>query len=101
MRDLMVALMVLIGWGRFIPLETVDGGSWFTNLLSVMSDTYGGTISYHWYANNLPLTNGVNNVVSANSNVLVINHALSPNQLSNYYVIVTNNFGSSTSALAS
>lgn len=81
---------------------TIGGGSSYTNQVTVMADTNGGPLTYQWYANNTPLTNGVNNIVSgANSNILVINPVETPNQWSNYYVIVTNNFGSSTSVFAS
>lgn len=83
------------------PQVTVGGGSKYTNMVTVMADTNGGTLSYQWYANGLPLADGVDNVSGAHSNLLVINPIATVNQLSNYYVVVTNNFGSSTSALAS
>ncbi len=81
---------------------TLGGGAMYTNIVKVLADTNGGPLVYQWYANNTPLTNGVNNVVSgANSNLLVINPIESANQFTNYYVTVSNNFGSFTSSFAS
>jgi hypothetical protein len=79
---------------------TLGSGSAYTNSVTVTADTNGGTLYYQWYANSLPLTNGVNNVSGANTNKLVINPVTTPNQASNYYVIVTNSYGSATSSLA-
>ena len=80
--------------------QTVSGETAYTNKVTVMADTNGGTLYYQWYAGGAPLVNG-GSISGANTNVLVINPVLTPNQLTNYYVIVTNNFGSFTSALAS
>jgi hypothetical protein len=84
-----------------VAATILGGGSLYTNLVRVLADTNGGTLAYQWYANNLPLVNGVNNVSGANTNVLVINPISSVNQFTNYYVVVTNNFGSCTSYFAS
>ena len=84
-----------------IATTTLGASAAYTNSVAVTADTNGGPISYQWYVNNLPLTNGVNNVVSgANTNVLVINPVATPNQASNYYVVVANNYGSATSSVA-
>ncbi len=80
---------------------TLGAGSAYTNKVTVMADTNGGTLSYQWYANNLPLTNGVGNVSGADTNVLVISSVSSANQLTNYNLTVSNNYGSSTSTFAS
>jgi hypothetical protein len=81
--------------------SVVSGNGTWTNGVTVLADTNGGTLSYQWYANDAPLVNGVDGVTGANTNVLVINPVLTRNQFTNYYVIVTNNYGSATSALAS
>ena len=78
-----------------------SGNSSWTNSATVLADTNGGPLSYQWYANNLPLTNGINNVSGANTNRLIINPISPLNQFTNYYAVVTNNFGSATSSLAS
>src|ERR1700722_9166659 len=83
-----------------IAATTIGAGSKYTNSVTVTADTNGGTLSYQWYANNAALVNGVNNVSGANTNVLTLNPITTVNQLSNYYVIVSNNFGMATSALA-
>ncbi|HXI72252.1 MAG TPA: LamG domain-containing protein [Verrucomicrobiae bacterium] len=83
------------------PSAIASGGRPWTNQVTVLADTNGGTLSYQWYANGAPLVNGVGNVSGANTNVLVINPILTVNQLTNYYVMVTNNYGSATSALSS
>jgi hypothetical protein len=80
--------------------KTLGGGSSYTNSVLVMADTNGGTLSYQWYANGAPLVNGVANVSGANTNILTINPISTANQFTNYYVIVTNNYGSSTSSFA-
>ncbi|HTB84228.1 MAG TPA: LamG domain-containing protein [Candidatus Sulfotelmatobacter sp.] len=81
----------------------VGGGSRYTNIVKVLADTnvIAGPLSYQWYANGFPLTNGVNNVSGANTNLLVINPISSLNMFTNYYVIVTNLYGSATSSFAS
>jgi hypothetical protein len=84
-----------------IASSVASGNSIWTNGVTVLADTNGGTLSYQWYANGAPLVNGVNGVSGANSNLLTISPILTVNQLTNYYVIVTNNYGSATSTLAS
>lgn len=79
---------------------TLGGGSVYTNGVVVMADTSGGTLSYQWYANGAPLVNG-GGISGVNTNVLTVNAVTTVNQLTNYYVIVTNNYGSWTSSLAS
>ena len=78
-----------------------SGNGIWTNGVTVLADTNGGTFSYQWYAGGAPLVNGVNGVSGANTNLLTINPILTANQYTNYYVIVTNNYGSFTSTLAS
>jgi hypothetical protein len=86
--------------GEPTATTTLGGGSRYTNAVLVMADTNGGTLSYQWYANGAPLVDGVGNVSGANTNILTINPISTANQFTNYYVIVTNNYGSSTSSFA-
>lgn len=79
---------------------SVSSGSPYTNSVVVTADTNGGPLSYQWYANGAPLSNG--GVFSGvNTNVLVINPATTADELTNYYVVVNNAYGSATSSLAS
>lgn len=80
---------------------TIGGGSTYTNMATTVADPNGGPLAYQWYANNTPLTNGVNNVSGANSNVLMISPIESVNQYTNYYVTVSNNYGLFKSSFAS
>ena len=85
--------------GQPAVATTTGGGSIYTNGVTVMADANGGTLFYQWYANGAPLTNG--GIFSGvNTNILTINPISTANQLTNYYVVVTNNYGSSTSTLA-
>src|SRR6185312_5752282 len=78
--------------------QTVNGGTVFTNGVTVAADTNGGPLFYQWYFNNTPLTNG-DAISGANTNVLAINPVLATNAGS-YFVVVTNNFGAVTSSVA-
>ena len=78
---------------------TVSGNSIWTNAVTVLADTNGGSISYQWYANGAPLVNGVGGVSGANTNALVINPITPAAAFTNYYCIVNNNYGSATSAM--
>lgn len=82
-----------------IPLLNFNGGALYTNLVTVAADTNGGPLSYQWYFNGAPLTNG-GSISGANTNILSINPVLATNA-GNYYVIITNNFGSATSSVSS
>ncbi|MGH7952926.1 MAG: LamG domain-containing protein [Limisphaerales bacterium] len=86
--------------GQPAPSQTLPANGAYTNSVAVMADTNGGSLFYQWYANGVPLANG-GAISGANTNVLIINPISTANQLTNYYVIVTNNYGSSTSFLAS
>ena len=80
--------------------QIVAGDASCTNKVTVWADPNGGTLAYQWYVNGAPLVNGTP-ISGANTNVLVINPISSTYELTNYYVIVSNNYGSATSALAS
>lgn len=80
--------------------QIVSGGSACTNVVTVVADTNSGTLFYQWYANGAPLVNG-GSISGATTNVLIINPTFTANQFTNYYVVVTNNYGSATSSLAS
>ena len=84
-----------------VATKTVGGGSAYSNSVTLMYDSNGGPLVYQWYANNQPLTNGVSNVSGANTNTLVINPIGTVNQFTNYYLVVSNIYGSATSSLAS
>jgi hypothetical protein len=83
-----------------IASTVASGNGIWTNGVTVLADTNGGALSYQWYAGGAPLVNG-GSISGANSNILVINPIFTANQYTNYYVIVTNNYGSFTSTLAS
>jgi hypothetical protein len=81
--------------------QSVAQNGIYTNVVGVTADTNGGTIGYQWYTNGVPLVNG-GSVSGVNTSVLRISPATTNNAGTNiYYVVVTNNFGSATSALSS
>jgi hypothetical protein len=80
--------------------QSMSFGFASTNTVVVTADTNGGPLFYQWYANGAPLLNGAS-ISGANTNVLVINPVTAADSLTNYYVVVTNNYGSATSSLAS
>jgi hypothetical protein len=80
--------------------QSVSDGFACTNSVGVTADTNGGPLFYQWYANGAPLANSAS-ISGANTNILIINPATTANNLTNYYTIVTNNYGSATSSLAS
>jgi hypothetical protein len=80
--------------------QSLSYGFAYTNTVGVTADTNGGPLSYQWYADGAPLTNSAS-VSGANTNVLIINPITVANTLTNYYVVVTNNYGAVTSSLAS
>ncbi|HTV39742.1 MAG TPA: LamG domain-containing protein [Candidatus Sulfotelmatobacter sp.] len=84
-----------------VASSIASGNSTWTNSVTVLADTNGGSLSYQWYANGAPLENGVNGVSGANTNVLTISPITPANAFTNYYAIVNNNYGSATSTLAS
>jgi hypothetical protein len=95
--SLISALQPFITQQPVSPL-TVNGGTAFTTKVTVAADTNGGPLYYQWYFNDVPLTNGVG-ISGADTNVLMLNPVIPTN--GNYYVIVTNNYGSVTSTVAS
>lgn len=87
--------------GQPVASSIASGNGIWTNAVTVLADTNGGQLSYQWYANGAPLVNGVNGVSGANTNILKINPITPANEFTNYFAVVTNNFGSATSSLAS
>ncbi len=82
------------------PLSaTVNQNSIFTNTVVAIADTNGGTLGYQWYTNGIPLSNG-GNISGATNASLTINPVLSVDIATNfsYYVVISNTFGSVTSA---
>lgn len=80
--------------------QTLSSGQNYSDSVTVASDPAGGTLSYQWYVNGLPIANG-GAISGATTNVLKINPAVTANEATNYYVIVTNNYGAVTSTLSS
>ncbi|HEU5396200.1 MAG TPA: hypothetical protein VFV81_03470, partial [Verrucomicrobiae bacterium] len=87
---------------------TLNGESTFSSKVTVMADTNGGPVSYQWYFNGVPLTNGAA-VSGANTNVssrsslsaeVLTIASISSTNAGDYYVVVTNSYGSATSSLA-
>lgn len=79
--------------------QSVSVGGVFSNSVSVFADPNGGTVSYQWYTNGVPLVNSAS-VSGATSNILIINPVSAANASTNYYCVANNNYGTSTSASA-
>src|SRR5262249_43543033 len=56
-------------------------------------------LSYYWYSNNVPLTNG-GRISGANTATLVLSNTQT-NDTGPFYVVLTNGFGAATSSVAS
>lgn len=70
---------------------SVNQGSLFTN-----TPVVGGsdTLVFQWYENNVPIGNQTNSI-------LVLNPVQASNNSTNYYLVVTNGYGSATSSVVS
>jgi len=80
---------------------TVPQGGLLSNNVVVTADPNGGTLSYQWFSNSVPLVNG-GAISGANTNVLRINPVSTNYAGSNIFsCVVTNNYGAVTSSLAS
>lgn len=75
-------------------------GSVFVNTVVAIADTNGGALSYQWYTNGVPLANG-GNISGANTASLTFNTVQAVDAGNDYYVVVTNTYGSVTSSPAS
>jgi len=80
--------------------QVVAMGDAYTNTVSATGSTDGEALFFQWYDNGAPLVNGgsISGVTSSN---LVINPLSTDNASTGYYVIVTNNYGATTSAVVS
>ncbi len=72
----------------------VNLGGAFTNMVSAIADTNGGTLYYQWYAKGSP-------IIGAVGPALAINPVSASDAATNYYVVVTNAYGAVTSAVTS
>jgi len=73
---------------------TVAAGGGFTTNVTVLGV---GPFSYQWYSNGMAMANG-GNISGTTTNVLTIN-PVGPVNADNYYAVVQNSYGSSTSAV--
>lgn len=69
-------------------------GASFTNTVAALADTNGGPLFYQWFTNDVP-------IVGATNTALALNPVLATDAGTNYYVVVTNDYGAVTSAVAS
>ena len=71
---------------------TVNQGTAFTNTVLALPATY--PLSYQWYKDGAPLA-------TQTKASLILNQVLTTDQSTNYYVVVTNTYGSATSVVVS
>jgi hypothetical protein len=74
--------------------QSVPAGGGYTNTVGAIADTNGGALYYQWF------TNGVL-MPGATNPTLIIDPVTAGDASTNYYAIVTNKYGSATSAVAS
>jgi hypothetical protein len=75
----------------------VPAGAAFTNTVVAVGT---GPLHYQWYTNGVALVNG-GSIKGANTNALIISSVSAANVGADYYVVVTNLYGSATSSVAS
>ena len=74
--------------------QVVVQGSACTNTVSAFDDTGGGALFYQWFTNGVPIGGATNST-------LIINPVSTNDASTNYYVVVTNTYGSVTSTVVS
>jgi len=72
----------------------MPAGAAFTNTVAALDNASGGPLFYQWYTNNVPISGATNTT-------LIFNPVSTGNASTDYYVVVTNNYGAVTSSAAS
>jgi len=91
-------------WRPFITQQpispSVSMSGLYTNSVAVTADPNGGTLSYQWYTNGVPLVNGgtISGVTSSLLNIYPVSTNNGGTNIS-YYCVVTNNYGAATSSV--